>query len=203
MENYRAKPDTKLERLFLEYQGLLQREQVVQAGLDPHLLTSWVKEGRIERVQRGLYRFAGAEPFTHETLLEVALRVPSSVVCLRSALAFHQLGTGSPAAIDLAIPTKGRTPRFDYPPVRFFYFSDKVYHYGLESHEVGPREINVYSPEKTLADLLFYRTKLGNDIFIEGLQDYVRGRPDLTKLLEAARIRRVTSLMRLYLEPLL
>ena len=198
-----VKPDHELEQLFLKHQGLLRRKQVAQAGLDLHLLSRWVEGGRAERVQRGIYRLVEAEPFTHETLLEVALRVPSGVICLRSALAFHQLGTGSPAAVDLAIPNKGRTPRFDYPPVRFFYFSNTVYHYGVEQHKVGSGEVKVYSPEKTLADLLFYRNKLGKDIFIEGLQDYVKRRPDLAKLLEAARVRRVEPLMRTYLEPLL
>lgn len=203
MESRVVKPDSELEQLFLEHQGLLKREQVVRAGLDPHLLTHWVEGGRAERVQRGIYRLVEAEPFTHETLLEVAMRVPRGVICLRSALAFHQLGTGSPAAIDLAIPNKGRTPELDYPPVRFFYFSDTVYRYGIEEHEVGPGKVKAYSPEKTLADLLFYRNKLGKDIFIEGLQDYVKRRPDLAKLLEAARVRHVEALMRTYLEPLL
>lgn len=198
-----AKPDHKLEQLFLKHQGLLRREQVARAGLDLHLLSRWVEDGRAERVQRGIYRLAEAEPFTHETLLEVALRVPGGVICLRSALAFHQLGTGSPAAVDLAIPNKGRPPKLDHPPVRFFYFSDTVHRYGVERHEAGPGEFKLYSPEKTLADLLFYRNKLGKDIFIEGLQDYVKRRPDLAKLLEAARVRHVEPLMRTYLEPLL
>lgn len=203
VENQLANSHRKLHHLFREHHGLLQRKQVVQAGLDAHILTRWVEAGRAERVQRGLYRLVEAEPFAHEALLEVSLRVPSGVICLRSALAFHGLGTGSPTAIDLAIPNKARTPILTYPPVRLYYFSPKVYLYGTVVHQAGPGTIKVYSPEKTLADLLYYRHKLGTDLFIEGLQDYIKRRPDLAKLLEAAKVRRVKPLLKTYLEPLL
>ncbi|WP_299426563.1 type IV toxin-antitoxin system AbiEi family antitoxin domain-containing protein [uncultured Meiothermus sp.] len=197
-------PDVKLEQLFREHQGFLKRGQAIKAGIDPHRLSRWVEEGRAERVQRGIYRLTDAEPLPHETLLEVSLRVPSGVVCLRSALAFHRLGSVSPPVIDLAIPHKGRAPAIDYPPVKLYYFSETVYRYGIEAHEVGPGQVKVYTAEKTLADLLYYRHKLGNDLFIEGLQAYLRRPyPKVSMLMEAARVRRVQKLMHTYLEPLL
>jgi predicted transcriptional regulator of viral defense system len=195
--------ESRLKALFEEHQGYLQRKRVIDAGIDPHLLSAWVEEGRAERLQRGLYRDIQAPPVTNESLLEVAIRVPHGVVCLRSALAFHDLGTVSPAEIDLAIPNKARTPTINYPPVRFYYFTDQVYRYGIYEHETGPATIKVYTPEKTLADLLYYRKKLGNDIFLEGLQAYMRRpRANPALVMEAARVRRVQRQMRAYLEAL-
>jgi len=195
--------DTRLKQLFAENHGYLSRKEAVGAGIDPHLLSAWVNYGRAERVQRGLYRDTEAPPLTHESLIEVALRAPHAVVCLRSALAFHELGTVSPAEIDLAIPNKARTPPIHYPPVNFYYFSDSVYRYGIQEHETGPATIKVYSPEKTLADLLFYKYKLGTDLFIEGLQAYMlRTGANPSQVMEAARVRRVQRQMRTYLEAL-
>lgn len=197
-------PASRLERLFRENHGYLQRQQVVDAGIDPHLLSAWVEQGRAERVQRGVYRDAAAPPLTNETLVELALRIPKGIVCLRSALSFHELSTVMPGEIDLAIPHKSRTPPIDYPPVRFYYFTERVYRYGVEEHPSGPTALKVYSPEKTLADMLYYRNELGNDLFLEGLQTYMRRpRANPRKVMEAARVRRVHGQMSTYLEALL
>jgi len=195
---------SRLEHLFEENHGYLRRQQVIDAGIDPHLLSTWVEQGRIERVQRGVYRDAQAPPLTDETLIELALRIPNGVVCLRSALAFHDLSTVAPGEIDLAIPNKARTPPIDYPPVRFYYFTERVYQYGIEEHPAGPTTLKVYSPEKTLADTLYYRNELGNDLVLEGLQNYMRRpRANPAKVMEAARVRRVHGQMSTYLEALL
>ena len=195
--------DDRLGGLFKANHGYLRREQAIDAGVDPHRLSRWVREGRAERVQRGLYRGTAAPPITHESLVELAFRVPHGVVCLRSALAFHQLGTTSAAEIDLALPNKARTPPIRFPPVAFYYFSDTVYRYGIEEHEAGPATIKVYSPEKTLADLLYYRNKIGADIFLEGLQAYMEGPyAHPARVMQAARVRRVQGRMHTYLEAL-
>lgn len=198
-----GKPSERLKRLFAENHGYLSRRQALAGGIDPHLLSRWVEDGRADRVQPGLYRDTQAPPLTHESLIEVSLRVPHAVICLRSALAFHELGTVSPAEIDVAIPNKARTPQIKYPPVAFYYFSDSVYQYGIQEHDLGPATVKVYSPEKTLADLLFFRNKLGSDLFIEGLQAYMR-RPGAkpARVMEAARVRRVQRQMHTYLEAL-
>lgn len=199
-------PATRLERLFKEHHGYLHRQQVVDAGIDPHLLSAWVEQGRAERVQRGVYRDATAPALTDETYVELALRIPKGVICLRSALSFHELSTIVPGEIDLAIPNKARTPPIYYPPVRFYYFTERVYHYGIEEHPAGPTALKVYSPEKTLADMLYYRNELGNDLFLEALQTYMRKskpRPKPAEVMEAARVRRVHGQMRTYLEALI
>ncbi len=197
-------PVSRLERLFKEHYGYLRRQQVVDAGIDPHLLSAWVDQGRAERVQRGIYRYTDAPPLTDETLIELALRIPKGVVCLRSALSFHELSTVVPGEIDLAIPNKARTPPIEYPPVRFYYFAQRVYQYGIEEHSAGPTTLKVYSPEKTLADMLYYRNELGYDLFLEGIQTYMRTRKAHPgKVMEAARVRRVHGQMSTYLEALL
>lgn len=202
--NENTSQDERLRQLFRQNDGYLKRAQAVEHGIDPHVLSKWVNDGRAERVQRGLYRDSTAPLLTHESLIEIAMHIPEAVVCLRSALSFHELGTVAPAEIDLAIPNKARTPAIKYPPVNFYYFTENVYQYGIEEHSLGPATVKVYSREKTLADLLYYRNRVGTDLFIEALQAYMR-LPDAnpTAVLEAAKARRVQARMRTYLEALL
>jgi hypothetical protein len=136
----------------------------------------------------------------------VQLRIPYAVACLATALAFHGLTTFIPKSIQVAVPRERKPPKLSYPPLEVFYFSPAQYEYGLEHHPLGKHQLKVYSPEKTLADLLRYRNQLGEDLFIEGLRNYLKRRnprPDLSKLLQAAKICRVEKQLRPLLEVLL
>jgi predicted transcriptional regulator of viral defense system len=204
MESLRPS-DQQLHTLFKQYAGFLTRQQADAAGLEPHTLTRWVEKGWAERVQRGVYRQAETALGKHEGILEVQLRIPYSVLCLDSALAFHGLTTFIPKKLSLAVPRGKKPPKLEYPSMTFYFFSQGFYTYGIEQHTLGVHELAVYSPEKTLADLLRYKHKLGSDLFAEGLKRYLERRgkkrgPDLAKLLAAAKVCRVEAQMRDYLE---
>jgi predicted transcriptional regulator of viral defense system len=198
--------DKRLQQLFKQHGGFLTRQQTDAAGLEPHTLTRWVEQGWAERVQRGVYRQAETALGKHEQLLEVQLRVPYGVLCLTSALAFHDLTTFIPKKLSFAVPRGKKPPKLEYPPVTFYFFSKAFYDYGIERQTLGVHELAIYSPEKTLADLLRYRNKLGTELFAEGLKKYlekrVRGKrqSDLSKLLAAAKVCQVEERMRDYLE---
>ncbi len=191
-----------LEQLAFERGGLLTRRDVVSAGLHPRVLGQAVENGTLERVQRGIYLAPNAALYNHAELRELSLRVPGAVVCLNSALSFHGLTTTQPLEISLAINRRARAPKIEFPPVKFYRFSDASYLYGIEHTVSEAREsysIAVYSPEKTLADLLKYRHKIGLDVFLEGLALYFRRRkPNIHALHEAARVCQVEKLMRTY-----
>ena len=69
-----------------------------ELGVDSRALRRLVDDGSVERVARGLYRVADAEPTEHYTLAAVCARVPGAIVCLLSALSVHGLGTPAPVA---------------------------------------------------------------------------------------------------------
>ena len=60
--------------------------EAAEMGVDSRALRRMVDDGSVERVARGLYRVAEAEPTEHYTLAAVCARVPSAIVCLLSAL---------------------------------------------------------------------------------------------------------------------
>jgi predicted transcriptional regulator of viral defense system len=136
-------------------------------------------------------------------LVVVTQMVPGSVVCLVSALAFHNLTTQIPHEIQIAIGRSARYPKITHPPVRFFRYRDEILKAGVESPNVDGHTIRVFSAEKTIADCFKYRNKLGLDIAIEALRLYwQRRRPDVPALMGYARLCRVNRIIRPYLEVL-
>src|SRR5688572_20141963 len=103
--------------------GVLRPRDVAADGISRTRIQRLSALGELERVGRGLYVPAGAKITEHHTLVEAATRVPSGVVCLLSALAFHTLTTQSPHEVWLAIDVKARKPNADWPPMRIVRFS--------------------------------------------------------------------------------
>lgn len=134
----------------------------------------------------------------------VALKIPQAVVCLVSALAFHELTTQIPHAVDIALPRGAERPRLDYPPLRIFWFSGPAWSEGVETHMIDDTPVRVYSLEKSVADSFKFRRKIGLDVALEALKLYRQHQSfDVSKLLYYARICRVEKVMRPYLEALL
>lgn len=160
--------------------------------------------GELERVSRGLYRLAEASPLGNPDLVAVALKIPDAVVCLISALAFHDLTTQIPHAVWIALPTGSWTPHLEHPPLEVYEFGGKTYSEGIETHQLDGVPVRVYSPEKTLADCFRFRSRVGLDTALEALRAYrARRKVDVGALMHFAAVCRVQSVMRPYLEALL
>lgn len=187
--------------LFRAHGGQLRLSEALALGLNRYQFYKLRDEGVIEPVSRGLYRLAELPPVSDPDLVAVATRFPRAVLCLVSALAWHDLTTQIPRRIDLAVERNARLPRQDYPPVRGYRFSDQRFTSGIERNEVDGIEIKVYDPEKTLADCFAFRNSLGMDVVLEALDLYrKRRRADYDRILKYARICRVEKVMRPYLE---
>jgi predicted transcriptional regulator of viral defense system len=184
--------------------GVLRMADALRAGIHRRTLYQLRDSGRIEPLSRGLYRLADAPPLGNPDLVTVALRVPRGVVCLISALAFHDLTTQVPHEVSVAVPRDSEPPRIDYPPVRVFRFSPAPFAAGVDTHRLDGIPVRVYCREKTLADCFKYRNTVGLDTALEAVRLYrQQGRVNVTRLLEFARVCRVSRVMRPYLEALL
>jgi len=123
------------------------------------------------------------------------------VICLISALSFHQLTTQIPHEVSFALPEKSRAPRLSYPPIKVHRFRGKAYQEGIEKHKIDGVVVKIYSSEKTLADCFKFRNKIGLDVFLEAIKMYrSRKRINVGVMINYARICRVEKQMRPYLE---
>ena len=194
----------KSRSLFQRSGGIMRTGQAIKAGIHPRTLYEMLETGMIERLSRGVYRLADLPPLGDPDLVSVSIRAPESVICLISALAFHELTTQVPHQVHIAVGRDSRIPRIDYPPVRVFRFSERTFRAGIEFHRVDNVTVRVYGPEKTVADCFKYRNKIGLDTAVEALQLYQgRRRARLDELLRFAGLCRVKNIMRPYLEALL
>lgn len=157
--------------------------------------------GVIERLGRGLYRLTDLPPLSDPDLVTVGRKIPKGVICLISALHYHNITTQIPHAISIALPRGAESPRLEFPPIQVYWFSDNVFSAGIETHTIDSTSIQVFSVEKTLADCFKYRNKIGMETVLEALDLYLdTHKPNTQKLLEFAKIDRVTNVMRPYLE---
>src|SRR5690348_14656229 len=90
--------------------GVLRPRDLAPYGLSRELLRRLHAEGHLERRARGIYVPADLERSERETLAQASVRVPHGVVCLLSALRFHDLTTQNPAEVWMAIDRKARAP---------------------------------------------------------------------------------------------
>jgi len=190
--------------LFRQHGGILRTAEALRLGIHPRTLYAMRDSGMLEQLSRGLYRLADLPPLSNPDLVTVALKIPKAVICLVSALAFYELTTQIPQALDVALRNRAERPRLDYPPLRVFWFSGPAWSEGVETHQIDDITVRMYCPEKSIADSFKYRRKIGLDIALEALRLYrQRDTVDVSKLLNYARICRVERVMRPYLEALL
>ncbi len=181
--------------------GALRSREITGHGISRATVQRMVREGLMERVAHGLYALADREPTEHATLVEVATRIPRGVVCLLSALSFHRIGTQLPPQVWIAIDRKAWKPRIQDLPVRMVRFSGRALTEGVEEHVLEGVRVQVYGPEKTVADCFKYRNKIGLDVALEALDDCHRRRLcDADRLWHFAKVCRVSTVMEPYLE---
>lgn len=162
-----------------------------------------VESGKLVRTARGLYSLAGDDFTETRDVLEVAARVPRGVLCLLSALRFHELTTQNPSEIWLAIERGQRVPKVENVPVRVFRFSPKVYEAGIEIHQIEGAEVKVYSAAKTVADCFRYQSEVGFDVALEALRDaWAKRKATMDELYHFAEVRNIKNKMLPYLKTL-
>jgi predicted transcriptional regulator of viral defense system len=181
--------------------GVLRVKDVRKKGINPEYLRRLCKKGRVQRVSRGLYIRPDTEISANIGLAQVAEWVPRGVICLLSALQFHDIGTQSPFEVWIALGRDVRRPSIDYPPLRIMRFSGKAFNEGIEVHSVEGVTVRIYSPAKTVADCFKYRNKIGLDVAIEALGDCLKSKKcTYADLWKYAKVCRVTKVMKPYLE---
>lgn len=162
------------------------------------------RAGAIERVSRGVYwNPAGAEVTQHHDLAVVSAAIPKAVICLLSALQFHELTSEWPREVWIALDRQSRVPPSLELPLRVHRFSQAFLTFGLEAHCIEGITVRITNPAKTVADCFRFRNRYGNDLAVEALRDYLKRKLPLEKLHEAALLCRVEKVMRPYLEALL
>jgi predicted transcriptional regulator of viral defense system len=181
--------------------GIMRLSDLTSRGVHPPTLARLVAKGQVMRPSRGLYELADAEVDLSHGLAEVAKRVPKGVICLISALQFHEITLQMPRSIWMAIGEKDRKPRLESPPARFVRFGARALMSGADVHVIDQVPVRIFNPAKTVVDCFRYRNTIGLDVALEALRMALRSRkatPDA--IANFARDLRIWSVLRPYLE---
>ncbi len=190
-----------IRRLSRAHHGVFKTSQAIKAGIHPRDLYEMRDAHLIQPLSRGLYRLASLPLLGNPDLVTVAVKVPAGVVCLISALSFHKITTQIPREVSIAMPHHSERPRLSFPPIQVYWFSDRAIGEGVGTHTLDGVPVRIFGPEKTLADCVKYRNKIGMDVVLEAIKMYrQRGRMKLDLLMHFARVCRVERIMRPYLE---
>lgn len=191
----------KIEDIFKKHGGKLRMSEAIKLGITRYMLYSLRDKGVLNQVSRGVYRLATLPEMTNPDIVTVASRFPNAVICLISALYFHEITTQIPHEVFIAVSRKSRQPKIDFPPINVHKFSDDAYFEGHETHIIDGIPVRIYCAEKTIADCFKFRNKIGMDVVLEALKMYkTRKKFDADKLMKYAKICRVEKIMTPYLE---
>jgi predicted transcriptional regulator of viral defense system len=168
----------------LKEKGMVRHSELTKAGVAATTVARMEQKGQIIRLARGLYQLPDASLDVNHSLAEAAKLVPKGVVCLVSALAFHELTDTIPPRVWMAIGPKDRRPRVLRPPLQFVRFSDKLFRAGVDVHRIEGVPVRITNPARTIVDLFRYRQSAGVrfqkspglNLALEGLKEALRQR---------------------------
>jgi len=195
-----AKPFQKIMQ-YVGQHGIVRPRDIEAIGLPREYLVRLHRQGKLNRSGRGIYTLPDANVTERHSYAEVAKRVPESVICLLSALTFHEITTQSPASVWIALGKGARTPALASPALKIVRLSGPSLTEGIEKHQVEGVPVRVYSAAKTVADCFKFRNKIGLDVALEALRlARQRKRVQNRELLHYARLLRVEKPMSPYLQ---
>lgn len=181
--------------------GLVRPYDLQAVGASPAYLRSLVREGSLRQLGRGLYALPNGDVTEHHTMVEAVCSQPHSVVCLLSALRFHELGTQIPHQTWLAVPYGTRIAKSEIPAKKIVVLRPASYEAGIERHLIEGVEVPIYGVAKTVADCFKFRNKIGLEVALEALREALQERRcRRDEIHEFARIDRVENVIRPYME---
>jgi len=188
---------------YVRQHGIVRPRDIEAIGIPREYLLRLHRQGKLDRAGRGMYTLPDAAITERHSYAEVAKRVPEAVLCLLSALAFHEITTQNPASVWIALRQGARTPALNSPSLRVVRLSGPSLTEGVEDHRIEGVPIRVYSVAKTVADCFKFRNKIGLDVAIEALKDSLRQKKaNINEIHRYAKICRVSNVIRPYLEAL-
>lgn len=198
---------SKIERavaIFKKAGGILTMSEAIAYGIHRRELYKLRDKGVLEVISRGLYRLSTMPEPSLPDFIPVAKKIPNGVICLISALAFHEITTQIPHFVYVALPSSAHKPTISYPPMRYFWFTEKLLKTGVEKHIINGCIIKIFDIEKTLIDSVKFRNKIGLDIVLEALKMYWGSKKaNLNKLFQYAKLFRVEKFLKPIMETII
>ena len=173
-----AKTDTQCNRAvdLLRKHGIIRLSEFKDAQITAATISRLVENGEVLRISRGLYQLRDAPIEAHHSLAEAAKRVPKGIVCLISALVYHELTDQLPRAVWMAIGAKDWALKEDRLPIRIVRFTNALLSDDVITVYIENVPVKIFGVTKTIANCFRHRRTVGQAVALEGLQEALRQR---------------------------
>lgn len=186
-----------------ENQKIFSTQELKEKGFSQYKASKLVDEGKLIKLNKSYYENVDYRGEESDFYFSRA-HAPKGVICLLSAAAYYRLTTFVPDAVDVAIPRKAKVSTMpDWPQMKVHYYTDDRHELGVTTVKEGGNEFQIYDMEKTVADIVFYRERVGIEETKEILVTYLHRKDrNLNRLLQYAKLMKCDKVVRQYLEVL-
>lgn len=161
-------------------------------------LLNAAKEGGMNKIKRGVYV---SDEDLAKQMIDIDKVVHGSVLCLYSAWSYYELTTQVPQAYCLAIKHGRKIVVPDYPPINLYHWSGNAFSLGITEKVIEGFKVRIYDMEKSVCDAVRYRNKVGMDVCIEIVKEYLKRKErNIDKLMRYASELRVANVIRPFVE---
>lgn len=200
--NHRTMSDSII--IFMrERDGYSTMKEFKEAGIQTRKVKEALENDFIIKIKPGLYKLRYYERDEYESFVDICTANDKAVICLTSALAYHELTTFNPSKITVAVPHNTDKFELKYPPIDVYFYRENIYSAGIETVERSYGSFNVYNKPKTVCEMFHQRNKVGEDLAFEGLRNYLNEpEANLNEIRKYMKICRVKTVMKPYLKAL-
>lgn len=182
--------------------GYVSAKEVRKVNINSTELTRLVKEGKLERISRGIY--CTPDSF-HDDYYKIQSKSKNCIYSHATALYFYDLSDRTPVQLDLTVPVGYNGSLRNMKNIDLHYTKKEYLNLGLTTIK-SPFgiEIRIYNIERTICDIIKNKKKMDIEIFTKALQKYSRSKiKDLNKLMRYAKKLNVDKKVREYMEVLI
>lgn len=176
--------------------GAARREDLATYGVTSETIQQALRQGLAIRIGHGVYRLSDAPPFgSIASFAQAVLAVKQGVICLLSALVYHDLTTEIPTRVDVAVARR-TTPKHVEVPIRVVKMPLSRFTHEVEQARINTGErFPVFSSARSVCDAFAFPKYVLDSIAYEALRSYLARGSDPVKLLEQARFTKTDSII--------
>jgi hypothetical protein len=141
----------------------------IESG-DREFLDRQVASGIITKLDRGLYLHTPGNITEGHELAAIAVRLPSAIIGLTSALAYHDLTTSLATAVFLGLAAGRHAPRWTWPAIAPFRVPRRSFPFGIQAVMIEGVNVPITDPARTVVECFYHRDRIGSAICLEGLR---------------------------------
>ena len=157
-----------------------------------------IKSGNVIRIKKGVYILPEEQT---SMMMDIERIVPGGVICLYSAWNYYNLTTQIPNGLYIAIEKHRKVVTPKMTGIILCYWEEKYCSMGVEEVEIANHRVKIFCIEKCVCDAIKFRNKIGTDVAVEILSNYLRRKDrNISLLMDFAKQMRVISTIQPYLE---